>query len=613
MPNDLAAEACSVQAERTGAARPTAFVIDDDPLMSKVIERHLTRRGIEPVRFDDPRRLLDSLKGALPAFLFSDLEMPRMGGAALIAQARETGYGGTVVLVTACREHEALAAAVAAGADEILAKPVKDIDLDLVIMKERARKRRVPPALEVLRAAIEPVEQGIILIDEEGVPVDANLRAREILGAGSVAEAVHALERCGLAAEIMEDRRGAGELAFVDLSGRERGGPRLPVGFEVRRVECVSAGVIRIVLLHDFSGWRKLDELHSRFVAMLSHRMRTPLTAVRNAVSILGGSDRPLEAVEKERFLEIGCRNLEKLISSFDELQRIFMVESGEIASCRSLMRTGRELQAILGDCETAGKISGFKLRSPDIAILTCRGRFREYVTAAIDAIAEWSGDAPYVECVASVNDAPDAGVAAEPLLSLSLVPRVSAGEGRSGLMDFFRLREAQKELILEKLARALGGVHETTVRNTVHLAIPLEPPFDREKDLVHPLHVMIEKAELERVEFHLVNVRMAGTASGARRCAQFLEASLCAAFQHDQALVSRGEEPSSFAVFTAGVSRERVDEAMEGLRDRFVRFCRGSAEEIYPAIRWEITYSREPGSPGAGETCSLLDFSAKL
>lgn len=611
MPRDLSAEACSARTERRETPE-TAFVIDDEPLMAKVLERHLTRRGIEAVLFDDPHVLLDSLRSAPPAFLFTDLEMPRMRGGALIGRAREAGFGGTIVLVTASREQEALAAAVAGGADEVLGKPVKEFDLDLALAKGRSRKRLAAPALEALRAAIEPVAQGIILVDEEGVPIDANRRAREALGAESVSDVAAALERSGLAGEIMKSRPEGGEIAFVDLSTSEGGGASLPVGFEVHRIECAAAGGVRLVLLHDFSEWRKLDELHSRFVTFLSHRMRTPLTSARNAVSILGSRERTLEAAEKERFVDIGCRNLETLASSFDELQRIFMIESDEIASCRSLVRVGKELQTILRDRETAGTIEGFRLRAPDCTVLTCHGRFKEYVTRAIDAIALWSGGTPYIECVAAVSDAVDENGAGEPVLTLTVIPRGRTRGDGTGLRNFFRLREVQKEIILDKLARALDGTHETTERNTMRLAIPVQPVFDRQRDLVHPLHLMIEKADLEKAEFHLLSVRMAGARPVARRCERFVAASLCGAFPRNEALVSRGEEPSSFAVFAAGVARERVQEAMEGIRDRFARFCRETGEEIYPAIRWEITYSREPGSARGGETCSLLDFSAK-
>lgn len=178
-----------------GGSRETAFIIDDDRLMAELLERHIARCGVEPVRFDDPKRLLDALPAAAPAFLFTDLEMPRMRGAELIVKARAQGFRGTIALVTASRERSDLVTAIRNGADEVLMKPLKEGDLDLLFEKARARFRRSTSAIEALRAVLEPVSQGVILLDEELVPFYANRRSREILGAGNAREVGEALDR----------------------------------------------------------------------------------------------------------------------------------------------------------------------------------------------------------------------------------------------------------------------------------------------------------------------------------------------------------------------------------------------------------------------------------
>jgi DNA-binding response OmpR family regulator len=594
-------------AGRGKTAADVAFIIDDDRLMAALLERHLARRGIGAVCFDDPASLLEALPSAKPAFLFTDLDMPLMRGTELVTRARACGFGGPIVLVTASREREDFAAAVANGADEILGKPLRDADLDFVVEKIRALARRSVSAIAPPRDLLEPICQGVIVLDEEGVPLHINRRAREILGAESEREAGEILENRKLAAFIMNDRHAGEFINFIDLPDPNgRGASRL-VGFEIHECAIVPSGRSYLVLMHDFSEWRKLDELHLRFATCLSHRMLTPLTSARNAVMILGDKGRLLDGAEKERFLDIGYRNIEKLISSFDELQSAFLVEVGDIDVWRSLFRVDTELGRILGDMEKRGAIDGFKLCAPDIALLACRSRLKKYVFTAVEAIGEWLGEIPSIECSVTMNDA-SGETGEEPMVSISIRQRVGSRGTRRRLEDHCAEGDVPKGFMLEKLARALDGVHTPSDRDAFCLRLPVNPPFDRGKDLVHPLHMMIERSKLDRVPLHIVSARMAGASSDARKFTRLFESSLCALRGKDEWTVVQGCEPGTYDVFVVGASRERIDDAMETLRERFALCCADRGEELYPAIRWEIRYSHEPEASGEAAECAMIE-----
>jgi DNA-binding response OmpR family regulator len=591
---------------RAGAVE-TAFIIDDDRLMAALLERHLARRGIEAVRFEDPASLLGALPAARPVFLFTDLDMPLMRGTELISRVRAEGFAGGIVLVTASREPEDFAAAAANGADEILVKPLRDADLDFVVEKMRRRARRPVFGAATPRDLLEPIGQGIVLLDEEFVPIHINRRAREILGAGSEREAREALERDGLGARIMNGRRAGGCVNFVDVPVPDGNGSSRLLGLEIHECAETAAGRSYLVLMHDFSEWRKLDELHLRFATSLSHRMRTPLTSARNAVMILSEKGSLLDGAERERFLDIGCRSIEKLISSFDELQSEFLVESGSINVWRSLIRLDTELGEMLADLERRGAIGGFKMRSSDIPLLTCRSLLKRYIAAAAEAIGERLGEVPSIECAVAACDAGGEG-AEDPRISISIRPGNGSRGERLDPKDHDETGELAREATLERLARALGGVHAASDRDGFHLRLPASPALDREKDLVHPLHMMIERSRLRRVPLHVVSVRMAGARADAASFNRLFESGLCSLRGTEEWVVARGWEPGGYDVIVAGASRERVDEAMESVRERFARRCGERGEELYPAIRWEIRYSREADAPGDAAECSMLE-----
>jgi hypothetical protein len=470
----------------------------------------------------------------------------------------------------------------------------------------RIRARRSLPSMEALRSALEPVNQGAILLDEECVPFYANKRARDILDAASLGDVGRILERGDLAAQCMKSRGEGSNVTFIDVSKTEDGAKSLLIGFEVHECPASASGRAYLILMHDFSEWRKLDELHSRFATYLSHRMRTPLTSARNAIMILSEKDEPLDVAVRERFLDIGCRNIEKLISSFDELQKVFMIDSGEIDACRSLIRIGREVNVILAEAEKSGLIKGFKLRSADCTALTSPSRLREYVFSAAEAMAEWLGEAPFVDCSVTLDDGLEE--AASPALVISLSPRGRSAEGERSLNDFLALGEPRKGLILERLAHALDGEHSAVANDSLRLRLSADPCFDRERDLVHPLHMMLERSGLENASFHLVSMRLYGAHSGAERFSRLLEANVCAHLSKDNWLVSRGDMPGRFSLFAVGASRESIGEMMESLRERFAHCCRERGEELYPAFRWEIAFSRDPNGCTDSQQRAVLE-----
>ncbi len=405
----------------------------------------------------------------------------------------------------------------------------------------------------------------------------------------------------------MNNRRAAGSINFIDVPVPNGKGTSSLVGLEIHSCAAGPSGRSYLVLMHDFSEWQKLDELHLRFATCLSHRIRTPLTSVRNAVTILNEKGKLLDGAERERFLDIGYRNIEKLIGLFEDLKSEFLIEAEDINAWRTLIRLGPELGKILDDLEARGAISGFKLRSPDMALLTCRSRLKKYVTTAVEAIGEWLGEIPAIECSVTPNDASgEAGGA--PALSMSIRPPAGSRGGRKRLMEHCMGGDVPKGFMLEKIARALEGVHASTDRDVFCLRVPLCPPYDREKDLVHPLHMMMERSKLDRVPLHIVSMRMVGASSDDLKFARLFESSLCAIGGKNEWVVVRRGEPERFDALVAGVSRERIEDAMAGLQERFACRCRERGEELYPAIRWEITYSHWPETSGEIAECAVLE-----
>lgn len=461
--------------------------------------------------------------------------------------------------------------------------------------------------LELIRSVLYSVEQGIILIDDDCTPFYANRRACRVLSVPSGDEAAAVFERTCPQAVFAQCRERRKAITYIDVRPPGEGRRKL-LGLEMVYRETPFMRPIYVVMIHDFSEWKKLDELRSRFATSLSHSMRTPLTAIRNVHSILS-ENAPIAGPERERLLGIGWRNIEKLIGRLDELQKVFMVESEEMNVCRTLIRIRYVLKPVLTDLESRGIIRGFKLRVPDVTSLTGRGRLRDFIVAAVDALGKWMGETPYIDCVSSLREEFYSAGDIEKKLRISLRTRTSAHRerGKESLRDFLSYSEAHRGLVLDRIANALDGEMEMCHGDSINLLLPVHPPFDREKDLVHPLHMMTERAELDHGEFNLVSLRMVGVIDDDLRFTRFLESSLCACIC-DGGIVSRGEEPCTYSIFFANRSREEIDGVLREVQNRFARSCRQSGEEIYPSIRWEIRHSRAPCDGHTGPELGLVE-----
>jgi hypothetical protein len=449
---------------------------------------------------------------------------------------------------------------------------------------------------------LDPVEQGIVILDTDRRPLFANRRALEILSAQSPEDAAAVLaDSCpeGIFASCSEQ---GSCITYVDVTLPDHETRKL-LGLEIRWTILPTECEAYYLLIHDFSRWKQLDELRSRFATSLSHRMRTPLTAIRNAVKIL--SDQPVESGERERLLDIGWRNVEKLIANLDELQKIFMIESEEVNVCRTLTRVRAELRPIFEQLSVEGKVRGYKVGVPDMTIFAGKGRLRDFVVTAVEAYRTWLSEAPFIECSSSVTEDMMYHGGVERSLKIYLRPRTTGWVRtvRESLRDYLSLHEAHRGLVLDRLATALDGRLDVSPGNTISLTLPLDPQFDREKDLVSPLHMMIERADLTGGEFGLVDLRLHGAsgAVGARAVAALEK--VMNAFISDEHVISRGERDCSWSHFITGRCPDAIEEIMRSIQERYLEACRSSGEEMIPSVHWEIRYSRVAGEcqPVAG------------
>ncbi len=123
--------------------RPVALALDDDVTFLAVLAAMAQREGVAVEPLQEPRAIFQALERLRPSMVFCDLHMPGLGGddVCRMIRADPTWSHMPVHVLTASRDPEDRARALAAGADSVLSKPLAPAELH-ALLKRRARVER---------------------------------------------------------------------------------------------------------------------------------------------------------------------------------------------------------------------------------------------------------------------------------------------------------------------------------------------------------------------------------------------------------------------------------------------------------------------------------------
>jgi two-component system response regulator HydG len=182
--------------------RGRILVVDDEPTARLGLEKLLRRKGYRVQAEADGAAALQAAAEFAPDVVVTDLKMPKMDGIELLGQLRARDRDVPVIVATAFGEVATAVAAMRAGADDYLTKPL-EID-ELVLAIERAMERRA------LRSEAENLRRQLRERDGSGL--------QGMLGASAPMQSVYqvAQQAAGARATVLitgESGTGKGELA----------------------------------------------------------------------------------------------------------------------------------------------------------------------------------------------------------------------------------------------------------------------------------------------------------------------------------------------------------------------------------------------------------------
>jgi two-component system phosphate regulon sensor histidine kinase PhoR len=276
-----------------------------------------------------------------------------------VAASLVLSYGVTWLTLRPLRELRALTQAVAAGdldhriprrfRDELaeISRAIRDLAEQL-----RQRVAEVTREKEQLRAVLDGMVEGVLVVDPRNRIVLANHRVAAFYGARGPLQGrtvLEALRDASLDELLRESAR------TDDPLGRT-----LEVAHPIHRTLRVQAArwpapaaprLGTVAVLHDVTDLAHLETMRSDFVANASHELRTPLAAIRGFAETLL-ADASLAEAQRRSYLEVIDRHARRLGTLVDDLLELSRIESGQAALELQAVEVPAVAAGLLRDCE---------------------------------------------------------------------------------------------------------------------------------------------------------------------------------------------------------------------------------------------------------------------
>ncbi len=132
----------------------TVLVVDDDPVMVRLLEKHLTSANYKVLQSDNGQEAFRLVLSEGPSIVITDWEMPGMDGVDLCQAIRSTDGIGIVhiIMLTSYSEKHRVVEAFDAGADDYLSKP---FDRGELLARVKAGTRMVDLESDLARRVLE--------------------------------------------------------------------------------------------------------------------------------------------------------------------------------------------------------------------------------------------------------------------------------------------------------------------------------------------------------------------------------------------------------------------------------------------------------------------------
>jgi PAS domain S-box-containing protein len=330
------------------------LVVDDEKIMREGSERILIKEGWKATTADSGHSGLELISKTDFQILLLDLMMPGISGMDVLKTVRKNHPDLLVIVITGYATIESAVEAMKNGAYDFIPKPFTPDQLRIVV-RRAIDKLRLEREAEVLRlekekglkdianeksrtlTIINHMADGIIVTDQNGHIVLYNPAVSRILGleieltiGKHISELIKIDEFIKMIEEILRAKKSEFYGSSLELA---LGNP--PKKFLMAHsapIHSIHGEVLgTVTIFNDVTFFKEIDQLKSDFVNMVSHELRSPLSALRQKLSLIVDGLTGDVNEEQYNILTRVQKRIDGLIGMIGNLLDLSRIEKGQL------------------------------------------------------------------------------------------------------------------------------------------------------------------------------------------------------------------------------------------------------------------------------------------
>jgi two-component system, OmpR family, phosphate regulon sensor histidine kinase PhoR len=323
---------------------PTILVIDDEERVREGCRKVLTRDGYEVTIAASGEIGLDMIERRHYDIILLDLMMPSLSGFDVLAHVKTLHPDTVIIVISGYATVENSIEAMKRGAFDFIPKPFSPEQLRVLTKKAIEYTRAMQDIADEksrMRVLINRLTDGVMATDSAKRVVLANPAFLRLTGCREVEAVGREVGALIPNAQIeqMIDRSlslsgdGLAELT-EEICCEAEAGQTAPIlnARCIPYIDRAGRNVGTITVLHDITTLKRMDQIKSEFVSMVSHEIRSPLNSVLAQMQIILDGLAGEVTARQQEILGRASAKVKSLVSLSSELLDLARIESGLIS-----------------------------------------------------------------------------------------------------------------------------------------------------------------------------------------------------------------------------------------------------------------------------------------
>lgn len=323
---------------------PTILVIDDEERVREGCRKVLAREGYEVTIAESGEVGLNLIERQHYDIILLDLMMPSLSGFDVLAHVKALHPDTVIIVISGYATVENSIEAMKRGAFDFIPKPFSPEQLRLLTKKAIEYTRAMQDIADEksrMRVLINLLTDGVMATDSAKRIVLANpafLRLAGCREVGAVGRTVGEVIHCEPLEKLIDRALAISKDDLVELTEEICGEAEAGQPGPILNARCIpyidraGRNVGTITVLHDITALKRMDQIKSEFVSMVSHEIRSPLNSVLAQMKIILDGLAGEVTAKQQEILVRASEKVKSLVCLSSELLDLARIESGLIS-----------------------------------------------------------------------------------------------------------------------------------------------------------------------------------------------------------------------------------------------------------------------------------------